>query len=276
MLRSEKQARQGSRAIAREGAPSSYGARRAFFVRRALRGLLIASCAVACVSASRGASAQAPYTPPGQYTPYGQPGNGQYSPYGQPYAQPGPYAQPTPYGSSPQAAPGYVALGGGGNDLTSDRAHSWIILRGSAGVGVHLADRLRPRPLAAAVIDATAGYRWAFSPRWSLAFEGGYSFDSEPGKGGMYGTIGAGPELYLHRYVQIGWDPKFVIGGAWSGLAIGVRNTLIVPLFMHVASFELGHQYLRVGAEDRHEIRAQVGFDVGGLLQLVITRTLSR
>jgi len=306
MLRSGKQVRRRSKVKAMEGAPTSYGAPRAFFVRRAqrrdcvpqrrpcaqrrdcvpqrrpcaqrrdcvpqrrpraqrrafacsrwARGLLIASCALGCVGASRGAFAQV----------------GQYTPYGQPYAQPGPYAQPVPYGA-PQAAPGYVPLGGNSNDFTTDRAHSWLVLRASGGVGVHFPPR--SRPLTAAVIDATAGYRWAFAPRLSLAFEGGFSYDSEPRKGGMYGTLGVGPELYLHRFVQIGWDPKFVIGGAWSGLAVGVRNTIIVPLFMHVASFEIGHQYLRAGSDDRHELRVQVGFDVGGLAQLLITRTLAR
>ncbi len=237
--------------------------------------VLAAAIVAGSVSLSSVAAAQAPYVQPGQYAPqpYGQQGSapGQYNP--QPYGQPGPYAQPLPYGN-PQATPGYVPLGGSSEDFTSDRTHSWPILRASGGVGVHFLPR--SQRLASFVLDATAGYRRALLPRLSLAFEAGFSFDSEPGRGGMFGTIGAGPELYVTRYLQIGWDPKLVIGGAWSGFAIGARNTLIVPLFMHVVNVEVGHQYLRVGSEDRHELRAQIGFDVAGLAQLVLTRKLTR
>jgi hypothetical protein len=239
---------------------------------------LAAAIVLASVGLSTVAAAQTPYGQPGQYTPqpqpYGQPaGPGQYNPYPQPNAQPGPYAQPIPYGN-PQATPGYVPLGGSSDDFTSDRAHSWPVLRVSVGTGLHFAPQKRILP--AFVLDATAGYRWALAPRLSIAFEGGFSYDSEPTRGGMYGTLGAGPELYLTRYLQIGWDPKLVIGGAWSGFAIGVRNTLIVPLFMHVVNVEVGHQYLRAGSDDRHELRAQIGFDVAGLAQLLLTRTLAR
>ena len=247
---------------------------------RAKVGVLGAAIVLASVSVSGVALAQypgqyapQPYAQPGAapYNPYAQPGPGQYNP--QPYAQPGPYAQPLPYGN-PQAAPGYVPLGGSSQDFTSDRAHSWPILRGSLGAAAHFLPR--SQRLASFILDATAGYRWAFAPRLSLAVEAGFSYDSEPGRGGMFAAIGAGPELYLHRYVQIGWDPKLVIGGAWSGFAIGVRNTLIVPLFMHVVNVELGHQYLRVTGEDRHVLRAQLGFDVGGLAQLLLTNALRR
>lgn len=231
--------------------------------------VVVATGAIAW-GASREARAQV-----GQYSPYPQPQPvpGQYNPYAQPYGQPGPYAQPVPYPSGPQSAPGYVPLGGNRQDFTADRAQSWPILRGSGGVGFGLGQRA---PLVSAIVDATAGYRWAFHPRVSLAFEGGFSWDSEPSRGGMFGTLGVGPELYLHRLVQIGWDPKLVIGGAWSGFAAGVRNTIVVPLFMHVVNVEIGHQYLRAGSQDRHEVRLQVGFDVAGLAQLMITRTLVR
>lgn len=244
--------------------------------RRGARHLCVAIVAASTCTAGAALAQYAPYgSSPGQYSPYPQQTPqqpGQYNPYGAP--QPGPYAQPLPYGTQQQQPNGYVALGGNNADMTSDDAHSWPILRVSGGAGFVFGPN--KRTFTSAIIDATAGYRWAFHRRASLAIEAGYSWDSEPLRGGNYGVIGAGPELYISRFVQIGWDPKLVIGGAWTGFAIGVRNTLIVPLFMHVASFELGHQYLRVGAEDRHEIRAQIGFDVGGLVQLVITRALSR
>ena len=98
---------------------------------RAKVGVLGAAIVLASVSVSGVALAQypgqyapQPYAQPGAapYNPYAQPGPGQYNP--QPYAQPGPYAQPLPYGN-PQAAPGYVPLGGSSQDFTSDRTHSW-------------------------------------------------------------------------------------------------------------------------------------------------------
>ena len=232
---------------------------------------------LASMCAASAAFAQYPYgQSPGQYSPYPQQAPqqqpGQYNPYGAP--QPGPYAQPLPYGTQQQQPNGYVPLGGNNQDMTSDDAHSWPILRLSGGAGFTFGPS--KRTYTSAIIDATAGFRWAFHRRVSLSFEAGYSWDSEPVRGGNYGVIGAGPELYISRFLQIGWDPKFVIGGAWSGFAIGVRNTLIVPLFMHAVNVEIGHQFTHVGTDDRHELRAQIGVDVAGIAQLMITRKLVR
>ncbi|MFO0586714.1 MAG: hypothetical protein U0441_04215 [Polyangiaceae bacterium] len=236
---------------------------------RSCRGLAGVAIVAASLLGSAAALAQSPYgSSPGQYSPYPQQ-PGQYSPYGAPQ----PYAQPGSYGTSQQPN-GYVPLGGNSQDITSDNAHSWPILRVAAGAGLTFGPD--KHLYSSAIVDATLGYRWALARRFSLAVEGGYSWDSEPLRGGNYGVLGVGPELYAGRYLQFSWNPKAVIGGAWSGFGIGVRNTLMASFFMHTVNVEIGHQFLHVGRDDRNELRAQISFDLAGLAQLVLTRTLSR
>lgn len=245
------------------------------FLRRSCRDIAGVGLIAASLCGGGAALAQVPYgSSPGQYSPYPQQAPqqpGQYNPYGTP--QPGPYAQPIPYGT-PQQANGYVPLGGNSQDITSDSAHSWAILRASAGVGLTFGPA--KRLYSSAIVDATLGYRWALARRFSLAVEGGYSWDSEPLRGGNYGVLGVGPEIYAGRYMQFSWNPKAVIGGAWSGFAIGVRNTLMASFLLHTINVEVGHQFMHVGSDDRNELRFQVGFDLAGLAQFVLTRTLSR
>lgn len=184
-----------------------------------------------------------------------------FPPYRPTVVTPVPYTPPasTPYGGSPPPSR---------HDVLSNEAHSWPILRASNGVGVHV---VPGAPMAISYdFDAAAGYRWAFHRRAFLVFEGGYSYSNEPTYGGHFGTIGAGPEVYLHRFVGLGWTPKFVIGETSQGLALGVRNTLNVPILMRVFNVEIGHQYLRVGGGDQHEVRGQIGVDLAATLHLVL------
>lgn len=226
--------------------------------RRSLLPLLTAWSA-ALASAPALAWAQQPYSVPGQYGPY---------------PSSGPYAQPLPY--SPQSyTPGYQQLSNNADEsYTLGRARSWPVFRASAGAAFTLADGGQIWP--SFVVDVNAGYRWAFHSRALLVFEGGYSFDSEPLTGGHYGTIGAGPELFVNRYLSIGWEPRLVIGESWRGFAIGVRNSLTVPLAFRVAHVEVGHQYLRVeGLFDQHELRVTAGVDLAAVVYLYIRRTVS-
>jgi hypothetical protein len=167
-----------------------------------------------------------------------------------------------------------MPLRGNNEDITSDAAHSWLILRASGGAGLIWLPKLPIKP--SFVLDTTLGFRWALAPRVSIAFEGAYSYDSEPHYGGMFGALGAGPELYVTRYLSVGYSPKLVLGATWGGFAIGVRNTLAVGLLMHVLNIEIGHQYVRSAGLDQNELRAQLGFDVAGLAQLLIVRALAR
>jgi hypothetical protein len=189
-----------------------------------------------------------------------------FPPYGPRYAPglPGPYA-PLPAYPRPYV---YAQPASGRGDVLSDNAHSWPVLRASNGVGVHIA-----RGAAAEVgydFDIAAGYRWAFHRRAFLVVEGGYSYAAGPAFDGHFAAVGAGPELYVSRFFGLGWMPKFVVGDAGQGFAIGVRNTLAVPLVMRVFTIEIGHQYLRVGGAEQHEVRAQVGVDLAAAAHLAL------
>jgi hypothetical protein len=186
--------------------------------------------------------------------------------------RPGPWYSPTPYAPAPasayQGSYGYSRPTSSRHDILSNDAHSWPILRASNGVGLHVA---RGAPLSVSFdFDVAAGYRWAFHRRAYLVFEGGYSYSTEPSFGGHFAAVGLGPELYLNRFVGIGWTPKFVIGETWRDLGYGVRNTLNVPILMRVFNLEIGHQYLRVGGSEQHEVRAQIGVDLAATAQLVL------
>lgn len=219
-------------------------------------------CAIALVSAPGLAAAQAPPPAPAPW-PVGVVGPvlGQlFPPYGQPVT-PAPYTPPasSSYGYSQPPSR---------NDVLSNDAHSWPILRASNGVAAYVGPGA-PVSIGYA-LDVAAGYRWAFHRRAFLVFEGGYSFASEGARGGHFGTIGAGPEVYLGRFVGVGWTPKFVIGEAWPGLALGVRNTLNVPILMRVFNVEIGHQYLRVEGAEQHEVRGQIGVDLAAAAHLAL------
>lgn len=225
---------------------------------------LAAACAAAIASLPAIAAAQVvPFPLPLPYSPYSQP------------APPSPYAQPLPY-SRPNQAPGYQPLPNNAEEgFTSRRARSWPVLRVSGGAGFTFGPRFpddgEVRP--SFVLDATAGYRLALLRRLFLTFEGGYSFDSEPLTGGHFGTLGLGPELFLGRYLSVGWMPKAVIGESWQGFGIGVRNTVVVPLLFRIFTVEVGHQYLRVdGRLDVHEARAQVGVDLAAAAYVYVWR----
>jgi hypothetical protein len=221
----------------------------------------LAACALLLVSLPASAAAQVapypwPYTPPAPTAPYS------------PYSRPAPYSQPS--------QPGYQQLPNNAEeDVTSRRARSWPILRASGGAALTFAPEGDALP--SFILDVTAGYRWAFHHRATLAIEAGYSHDTEPSTGGNFGTLGAGPELFLSRYIGFGWMPKLVIGETWRGFGIGVRNTLVVPLLYRIFTVELGHQYLRVdGRLDQHELRAQLGVDFAAAGYFLVRRAVRR
>lgn len=234
---------------------------------------LAAGCALLLASLPASALAQyapagQPYAQPGQYTPYPQ-----QAPYPQqgPYPQ-GPYAQPLPY-SQPYQPPGYQPLPGNEErSILSDRAQTWPILRVSPGAAAVIGRGGEPR--LSFELDIAGGFRFALQRRLSLMLEGGYTFSSEPTYGGHFGAVGAGPSFYLHRYLSIGWIPKLVLGDTHLGFGIGARNTLLVPLLFHVVNVELGHQWLHIDGRDIHELRAQLGIDLGGIAYLTV-RTLA-
>lgn len=206
-----------------------------------------------------------PYAPPGQYTP-------------QPSAPPPftlPWPFPQPYAPQPSAPPPYTPqyTSSEEDSFTADKARSWPILRVSQGAGLNFG----PRTFAAVSydLDVTAGYRLALTRRALLAFEGSYSFNTEPTIGGHFAALGLGPELYAGRHIGIGWMPKFVLGATWQGLGVGVRNTLVVPFLMRVFSLEVGHQWLRAGGHDQHEVRAQLGVDLAALGYFVAWKLVS-
>lgn len=221
--------------------------------------LFAATCVASLVSLAAVASAQPgqyappPYAPPTRYAPYAQPA---------PYTPP---IWPQPYAPRPSTAPSYTPLNGS-NDrgITADRAQSWAVFRLSGGAGLDFARNSFSRP--SFDFDVATGARLALSRRFLAVFEVGYSFVSEPTAGGHFATLGAGLELYGNRWISLGWTPKLVVGAAWPGLGIGVRNTLNVPLLFHVVSLEVGHQYLRVDDLDKHELRAQIGVDLAAIV----------
>lgn len=212
---------------------------------------LVAACALSLVSLPSIAAAQyAPYpqgnAPPGQYGPY----------------SPSPYGQQIPY-----SQPGYTPLrSNSGDDLLADHAHSWPIMRASLGAGANLDQSGLVRP--SFDFDATLGSRFALARRFFVIGEIGYSLNSEPRYGGHFGTAGAGAAVYLARMVSIGWIPKLVIGATNLDFGIGVRNTLFVPLFMHVVNIELGHQFMVTQGHEVHEARGQIGIDLAAAVHL--------
>lgn len=227
---------------------------------------LVAAWALSFVSLPAIAAAQyapspQPYARPGQYSPYPPPG---------PYSRPAqsPYAQPLPYPAQPYSAPGYQQLSGSpDHGLLSDRTHTWPVLRFSGGVSGVLADGVELRP--AFDLDVVAGARIALRRRLFLMAEAGYSMSSDATYGGHFATLGAGPAVYLHRFVTVGWVPRVVIGETGLGFGIGLRNSVIVPILFHVINVEIGHQWLVTEGRDVHEMRAQLGIDVGGVAYLL-------
>lgn len=229
--------------------------------------LLAAICVapLLCSFATTASAQTAPYAPPGQYAPRPYAPPAQYAP--PPYAQPVPYPQPygpQPYSPRPSASSYTPLLGSNDHDITADRAQSWPIFRLSGGAGADLARNSLSRP--SFDFDLALGARRALSRRFLVAFELGYSFASEPVKGGHFATLGVGPELYGNRWISVGWTPKLVLGATWQDFAIGIRNTLDVPLLFHVVTVELGHQYLRSAGHDQHELRAQLGVDLAAII----------
>jgi hypothetical protein len=201
-------------------------------------------------------------SPPGQWQPPSPQPPGQWQPPGpQPPAEWQPPPEEPEHSSGPHL---YRAL---------------PILRVSPGTGIHIGPGGTPLPAFDLDIAAGVGLVFVRDHKLSsdLVIEASYSYSSHPTMGGHLAGVGVVPQLYLTKWLSLGWAPKLVLGATSQGFAIGMRNMVVAPLLTGLFQVEAGHQWLRVGGQDQHEIRVLAGIDVMRLtMALLFSQALRR
>lgn len=85
----------------------------------------------------------------------------------------------------------------------------------------------------------------------------GYAYDGSDTRGGHFFTGGAAA-FYGDFSYGAGLSSRVLVGDSHGRFAYGVRTSLVFHVLVTLFMVEIGHQWVRDEAEDRHEIRLTV------------------
>ncbi|MEZ4380992.1 MAG: hypothetical protein R3A79_06570 [Nannocystaceae bacterium] len=120
---------------------------------------------------------------------------------------------------------------------------------------------------AAFALDVGVGGTIGLTKHVSIWPEIGYSYGRLPGGANHLFLVGVGP-LFGNKWAAAGVLPRFALGGGENLFGVGVRTGLIGSFLLDIVAVEVGHQWLRAGERDIHELRTMIS--VNGLPLLVI------
>ena len=128
-----------------------------------------------------------------------------------------------------------------------------------------------PRP--SFVFDTNLGMQIGVSRCLLIVPEIGYTHDTI-GAGNFF-TAGGGPSIG-NALVSIGWAPKLVLGTVGDEFAIGVRNSLVGSFILNFVSVDIGHQWVRTGDANLHQIRFLFAIDALAVLRIAMAAAGAR
>jgi hypothetical protein len=120
---------------------------------------------------------------------------------------------------------------------------------------------------AAFALDLGLGGTIGLAKHVSIWPEIGYSYGRLPGGANHLFLVGVGP-LFGNKWAAVGVLPRFALGGGENLFGVGVRTGLVGSFLMDIVAVEVGHQWLRAGERDIHELRTMIS--VNGLPLLVV------
>jgi hypothetical protein len=137
------------------------------------------------------------------------------------------------------------------------------VLRLSVGPAVHVAPAAdRSTQIA---FDATAGYARLFG-KGDVGFvvdpELGYSFDGS-GLNAFNLTCGVGLGALV---AAVTYNPRLVVGKQHDLTAVGMRNSLILHVYLDMVSLEVGHQMMSYSGALHQSVVSMVGVNPAALV----------
>jgi hypothetical protein len=137
------------------------------------------------------------------------------------------------------------------------------VLRLSLGPAVHVAPAADRS--AQVAFDVTAGYARLFGPSdvgFVLDPELGYSFDGS-GLNAFNLTCGVGLGSLM---AAVTYDPRLIVGKQHDLTAVGMRNSLVLHVFLDMASLEVGHQMVSYGGALHQSVQTMVGVNPAAMV----------